>query len=167
MQPTRGMTGREQRSVLWTGVILGIGLMGAIDTIVFHQLLQWHNFFYDTTEEWRIFSDGMFHAFTATLLFLGALRLWSQRAEASRVLSSVPLWAGVLLGAGGFQLFDGIVNHKILRLHQIREDASNQLPYDIGWNLFALAVLLTGWLLWRRHAEAPVTAERHEGRQPT
>lgn len=138
-----------ERGVLWAGVILGIGLMGAVDTIVFHQLLQWHNFYYDTTEEWRIFSDGLLHAFTATMLFLGATRLWSQRGDASRVLSSAPLWAGVLLGAGGFQLFDGLINHKILRLHQIREGVSSHLPYDIAWNLFALALLAAGWWIWR------------------
>lgn len=131
-------------------MILGIGLMGAADTILFHQLLQWHNFYTDTTEYWRIFSDGLFHAFTATMLFLGALRLWEQRVEASRILSSLPLWSGILMGMGGFQLFDGIVNHKILRLHQIREDAENMLPYDVAWNLFALFVLLTGWYVWRR-----------------
>ena len=147
----------HQRSVLWTGVILGIGLMGAVDLLVFHQLLQWHNFYYDTTQYWRIFSDGLFHSFTAGMLFLGAMRLWSIRERASRVLSSVPLWAGILIGAGGFQLFDGIMIHKVLRLHQIRESSDSQLPYDITWNLFALAVLAAGWLLWQRrdtYAEA-------------
>lgn len=143
-------TGQHQKAVLWTGIILGIGAMGALDTIVFHQLLQWHNFYYDTTEYWRIFSDGLLHAFTATMLFLGAIRLWTIRDQAAQVLRSTPLWAGILLGAGGFQLFDGIINHKILRLHQINESASNHLPYDIGWNLFALAVLAAGWLLWQR-----------------
>lgn len=145
-----------EQSVLWTGVILGIGLMGAIDTIVFHQLLQWHNFYYDTTPEWRVFSDGLFHAFTATMLFFGAVRLWSQRSDASRVLGSAPFWSGVLLGSGGFQLFDGIIDHKVLRLHQIREDTSNLLPYDIGWNVFALIVLATGWWMWRSSRTARV-----------
>jgi len=135
--------------ILWTGIILGIGLMGAVDTIVFHQLLQWHNFYYDTTDYWRVFSDGLLHAFTAGMLFLGAMRLWTIRDRAARVLGSVPIWAGILIGAGGFQLFDGIVNHKILRLHQIREGADNHLPYDIAWNAFALVVLLAGLYFWR------------------
>src|SRR5690606_23330934 len=79
----RGDTGQHQKSVLWTGIILGIGLMGAVDTIIFHQLLQWHNFYYDTTEYWQVFSDGLLHAFTASMLFFGAVRLWSQRQEAA------------------------------------------------------------------------------------
>ena len=149
------MQDQAARGVLWSGVILGIGLMGAVDTIIFHQLLQWHNFYYDTTEEWRIFSDGLLHAFTATMLFLGTMRLWSQRGELSRVLSSTPLWSGILLGAGGFQLFDGIIDHKVLGLHQIREGVSNNLPYDIAWNLFALAVLAAGWWLWRNSSSSP------------
>jgi uncharacterized membrane protein len=142
---------QQSRRVLWIGIILGIGLMGAIDTIIFHQLLQWHHFYYDTTDYWRIFSDGLLHTFTATMLVLGSMRLWSQRREAARILSSVPLWSGMLLGAGGFQLLDGIVIHKILRLHQIREGADSHLPYDIAWNGFALVLLVGGWWLWRNH----------------
>jgi len=29
-------------------------------------------------------------------------------------------WAGFFYGLGGFQLFDGIIDHKVLRLHQVR-----------------------------------------------
>lgn len=123
---------------------------GAVDTIIFHQLLQWHAFYVDTTEFWRIFSDGLLHGFTTMMLFLGVLRLWSQRRDASRVVGGRLFWSGLLFGAGGLQLFDGIVNHKILRLHPIREDVKNILPYDMAWNVFALALLAAGWLLWRQ-----------------
>ena len=137
------------RAALWAGVPIGIGIMGAIDEIVFHQLLQWHNFYVHTTEYWRIFSDGLFHAFTAAMLFLGALRLWAVRREVSHVVNSRAFWAGILLSAGGFQLFDGTVNHKLLQIHPVREGAQNILPYDIAWNASALLLLVIGWLLWR------------------
>jgi uncharacterized membrane protein len=29
-------------------------------------------------------------------------------------------WGGILAGFGGFNLFDGVVDHKLLRQHQIR-----------------------------------------------
>ncbi|MGE3913370.1 MAG: DUF2243 domain-containing protein [Chloroflexota bacterium] len=145
-------------SVVVTGVTLGIGLMGALDEIIFHQMLQWHNFYVDTTQYWRIFSDGAFHVFTTTMLFLGAMRLWSQRRRLSSVISGQPFWSGLLMGIGGFQLFDGIVNHKILKLHPVREGVENIWAYDLAWNIPAAVILLAGWLLWHRlRAEATVT----------
>ncbi len=58
-------------------------------------------------------------------------------------------WAGFFLGMGGFQLFDGIVSHKLLRIHQIRYGV-DLFYYDLIWNLSALALLLVGIWLYRR-----------------
>lgn len=125
--------------------------MGAIDEIVFHQLLQWHHFYHDTTDSRRIVSDGLLHLFTLAMLVLGAFRLWQERHDLTSVVTDRPFWAGILLGLGSFQLFDGIVDHKILRLHQIREDTDNLLPYDLAWNAGAILLLLAGGITWRRH----------------
>jgi uncharacterized membrane protein len=57
--------------------------------------------------------------------------------------------AGILLGAGGFNLYDGIVQHKLLGLHQVRAGASNNLPYDLVFIGVAAVVLLAGLLLLR------------------
>ena len=135
------------RSVALTGACLGVGLIGATDEIVFHQLLQWHNFYVHADQSWRVFSDGLFHIFTAAMLFLGAMRLWTRRRNLSAV-GGRPLWAGMLLGIGGFQLFDGIVNQKILQLHPVREGVDTIWIYDLAWNVPAALVLLTGWLVW-------------------
>src|SRR3712207_1602323 len=86
------------RQLLVTGVILGIGLVGSLDEIVLHQLLQWHNLYVHTTEYWRIFIDGLFHAFSAAMLFAGAMRLWSQRRAISDLATARPLVAGILFG---------------------------------------------------------------------
>lgn len=142
---------RADRSALRTGIILGIGAMGGIDEIVFHQLLQWHHFYYDTTEFRQIVSDGLLHLFTLAMLALGAILLWRERHQLSAVVTDRPFWAGVLLGLGGFQLFDGTVNHKILRLHQIHEETDNLLPYDLTWNAGAVLLLVAGGIMWQRH----------------
>jgi uncharacterized membrane protein len=141
---------RARRSVLVTGLLLGIGLMGAIDTIVFHQFLQWHNFYVYTTQYWRIVSDGIIHTFTITMLFVGAILLWRNRRDllgASRYL----FIGAILLGMGGFQLFDGTIFHMVLQIHPVREGVANQLPYDFAWNATALAILIVGWIIWRRN----------------
>lgn len=151
-------TDRAERSALRSGVILGVGAMGAIDEIVFHQVLQWHHFYSDTTTSRQIVSDGLLHLFTLTMLILGALRLWRERRRLADVVTDRPFGAGVLLGLGGFQLFNGIVDHKILRLHQIREDTDDLLPYDLAWNVGAVLLLVAGWLLWRRHRAERATS---------
>jgi uncharacterized membrane protein len=144
-----GAPGGRSGPVALAGVPLGIGLIGALDTIVFHKLLQWHTFYVDADEFWRIFSDGLLHAFTLSMLFFGAYRLWEDRRTLAQVAGDRLFWGSVLLGGGAFQLFDGVVNHKLLRLHPVREGASNVLLYDLAWIASAVLILMAGWLLWR------------------
>jgi uncharacterized membrane protein len=152
-QTSHSAAGRAAaRSLLWTGILLGIGVVGALDEIVLHQLLQWHNFYVHTTPAGRIISDGLFHIGSSALLLLGTLRLWTQRRHISQVGSAHPLTAGIFIGMGGFNLYDGIIQHKLLRLHPVREGVIDQLPYDIAFNGIAIGLLLVGWLLWRRSA---------------
>ncbi|MET9686498.1 DUF2243 domain-containing protein [Streptomyces coeruleorubidus] len=66
-------------------------------------------------------------------------------------------WSGVCLGIGGFQLYDGTVQHKLLRLHQIRYDVDPR-PYDWTWNVIAVQFLVAGLLLW--HRARPAARER-------
>ena len=140
---------RATRSVLWTGVLLGIGLVGTLDEVVLHQLLRWHNFYVHTTASGRIVSDGLFHLASSGLLFLGALRLWSGRRHRDRSVSSRALAAGIFLGMGGFNLYDGTIQHKLLGLHPVREGVANQAPYDIAFIGLALLLLAVGWRLWQ------------------
>ena len=53
---------------------------------------------------------------------------------------------GIFTGLGGFQLFDGIINHKLLRIHQVRYDV-NVLPYDLAWNISGALLLIIGIVL--------------------
>ena len=148
------------------GLYLGIGAIGAVDEIVFHQLVQWHHFYVHTDRHGQIVSDGLLHLFTLAMLLLGAVLLWDRRRLIATIPGHRPFVAGILLGMGGFQLFDGVVNHKLLRLHQIREGVDNLLPYDLAWNAAALLLLLAGWLVLRTTEKAPLSlpSEREAGR---
>lgn len=70
-------------------------------------------------------------------------------------------WAGFLVGLGLFQPWDGIADHKLLRLHQIRYRVE-VLPYDIAWNTAGGILLLAGiiWTIARTRLgnRAPTTA---------
>lgn len=131
--------------------------MAGLDEIVFHQLLQWHHFFDRATSSIGILSDGLLHAAELIALVVGSFLIINLARH--KRLAAHWAWAGGFLGAGGFQLFDGIVNHKLLRLHQIRYGV-DPLPYDLGWNASALILLLIGvWLLRRAKA-----IDRHHSR---
>ncbi len=143
--------GEANRTLLRIGVLLGVGAAGTLDAVLLHQLLQWHTLYVHTTLYWRTFIDGVFHLVTAGLLFAGALMLFRHRELLAR--SSVraqALGAGLFLGMGGFNLFDGVVNHKLLRLHPVREGVENLLPYDAAFIGVALVVFGVGWVLRAR-----------------
>ena len=61
--------------------------------------------------------------------------------------------AGWLAGAGFFQLYDGLVQHKLLGLHQIRYGV-DLLPYDLVWIVVAAALLVAGLVLIATTARA-------------
>ena len=135
-----------RRSLLAT-TFLGIGLMAAVAEIVFHQILAWHHFFDRSTLAVSLLSDGLLHA--AELIMLAAGFYLFVQLSRHRVVSRMHAWAGLFIGAGGFQLFDGIIGHKLLRLHQVRY-VDNLWLYDLAWNGFGLLLLIIGIVIWRR-----------------
>jgi uncharacterized membrane protein len=137
----------DARGSLISTIFCGIGLMAAVDEIVFHQLLAWHHFFDRSTLAIALLSDGLLHA--AELLMLAAGAYLFMRLSRQRSVSQRAAWAGLLFGAGGFQLFDGIVNHKLLRLHQVRYVDELWL-YDLAWNGFGVVLLVIGFIISRQ-----------------
>jgi uncharacterized membrane protein len=124
--------------------LIGAALMAAVDEIVFHQILAWHHFFDRSTPAVGLVSDGLLH--TAELLGLVAGFVLYADLRRRQALDRAHGWAGLFLGMGGFQLFDGIVDHKVLRLHQVRYGV-DLLVYDLVWNGAALALLAVGVVL--------------------
>lgn len=137
----------DRRRTLLATLPLGIGMMAAVDEIVFHQILAWHHFFDWSTPAFSLFSDGLLHSAELILFVLGFFMFIDLRARGA--LDRPRAWAGFFFGMGGFQLFDGIIDHKLLGLHQIRY-VENLLPYDLAWNGFGLLLLVIGYLCYRR-----------------
>jgi uncharacterized membrane protein len=141
--------GRDRApSLLWPGVLVGIGIAGTLDEVVLHQLLGWHHFYDRSTPTAGLVSDGLFHLFSTAVLVLGVIQLVERR----RTTPDPPrlALAGILLGAGGFNLYDGTIQHKLLGLHQVRAGAPDNLPYDLAFLAIAAALALAGALLLRR-----------------
>lgn len=151
---------RPRRSLI-VGAMLGAAVMAAVDEIVFHQLLGWHHFYDRSTSDVALVSDGVLHAAELVLLVAGFALLADlhRRNEFARGAG----WAGVLLGAGVFQLWDGLVDHKVLRVHQVRYGV-DLLPYDVAWNVAGAVLVATGTALALRQRRR--AAAHREGRRP-
>ncbi|MFV8829118.1 DUF2243 domain-containing protein [Alkalihalobacterium sp. APHAB7] len=132
------------RRNLWSGILFGLGLIAFFDEVVFHQLLHWHHFYDLSTTSVGLISDGLFHAFSWFATIAGLFLFADLRRR--NALWVTRWWGGVFLGAGVFQLYDGIIQHKIMRIHQIRY-VENVIVYDIIWNIFAVALIIVGVIL--------------------
>ncbi|MET8229782.1 DUF2243 domain-containing protein [Micromonospora sp. NPDC005298] len=148
----------DTRSSTLAGVLIGIAVMAAVDEIVFHQLLAWHHFYDRSTPSVALLSDGLLHA--AELIILVGGFFWFADLRRRRALSTRLAWGGFLLGAGGFQLFDGLVDHKVLRVHQIRYGV-HLVPYDVVWNVAGAVLLLAGAaVVWWARSRDPRDGSR-------
>jgi uncharacterized membrane protein len=129
---------------LWSGILLGVGFVAFIDETIFHQILHWHHFYDKSTTSIGLISDGLFHAFSWFATIGGMFLVADLRRR--NAFWAVRWWGGVLLGAGAFQLYDGIIQHKIMMLHQIRY-VENVGIYDWTWNIIAIVLIIAGIFL--------------------
>jgi uncharacterized membrane protein len=97
--------------------------------------------------------DGLFHALTWGVTLVGIFMLWnvtSRHAERVTELPSTKSFVGSLsLGWGLFNLIEGVIDHHLLALHNVRE-----IPEPLSWNIGFLLVgggllTLVGWALVR------------------
>src|ERR1700712_1083961 len=143
---TEHQAGRNRatgRSIV-AGALMGVGVAAFVDETVFHQLLHWHHFYDKSTPDVGLVSDGIFHAGVWLAMVVGLFLF----ADLQRRKGTVPkrVWAGGLIGWGGFQLYDGLFQHKVLGLHQIRYNV-DLTPYDLMWNISGGIGLVIGIML--------------------
>jgi uncharacterized membrane protein len=147
-----------------SGVLIGVGVAAFIDETVFHQLLHWHHFYDRSSPSAALVSDGFFHAGGWLCVVVGLFLFADLQRRSDTVAGRV--WAGGFLGWGAFQLYDGLFQHKVLGLHQIRYHV-DLLPYDLAWDLSGAAGIVVGLLVLlrpRRTAPDATPAGRGAGR---
>lgn len=140
--------------LLAAGLLIGVGMGGFVDGIVFHQILQFHNMLSavrpPTTVvniEINMFWDGLFHAFTWTTTALGIALLWRAVGRPDVPRSTPALVGSMLAGWGLFNLVEGVIDHHLLNIHHVVEGAGH-LPYDLAFLGSGVAFLLIGgWLV--------------------
>ncbi|MBY0230033.1 MAG: DUF2243 domain-containing protein, partial [Gemmataceae bacterium] len=126
----------DRRPLIAAALLLGMGLGGFVDGIVFHQLLQWHGMltgqgYYPKQGvdaerlvvhlQVNMFWDGVFHAATWLMTAVGLALLWRAGQRPEVPWSTRTLLGGMLLGWGLFNLVEGVLDHHLLHLHHVAE----------------------------------------------
>ena len=77
---------------------------------------------------------------------IAATRAW-QRGELA------PPWrahfGGLLLGWGGFNVIEGLIDHQILGIHHVRDDLGAPIGWDLGFLALGVLLCLAGYALVR------------------
>jgi uncharacterized membrane protein len=149
------------------GVLLGAGLGGFADGILFHQILQWHNMLSarippDNLVDAKInmFWDGMFHAAVWLMTVLGVSMLFRAGRRADVAWSGRVLSGGALLGWGLFNLIEGLIDHQLLQLHHVVDSAVDPAPADMAFLAFGALLIAVGLALLRSPVRPPRAHQR-------
>jgi uncharacterized membrane protein len=121
-------TNADRRPLVTAGTVLGIGLGGFVDGIVFHQIFQLHNMLsalYPPTSvvnlEFNMVWDGLFHAFTWAVTLAGVVLLWRAAPCAAEPWAGRTLTGAGFIGWGLFNLVEGVLDHFVLGIHHVVE----------------------------------------------
>lgn len=156
----------RRRPLISAGTLLGIGLGGFADGIVFHQLLQLHNMLSAkfpvrgvdahtlvVNLEINMFWDGLFHVFCWIVTIVGLAMLWRAVRRPQVRLTTRTFLGSLALGAGLFNLVEGIINHHVLHVHHVTE-TENHLVWDLAFLLSGVVLVAIGWWLIRSDGRA-------------
>ena len=151
--------GNPKRAIA-AAILLGVGLAGLVDTIIFHQILQWHHMVSSRISpsslesiQINVLWDGLFLAFALIVTILGISLLWNASSlnKKDRGLLSRQMFIGLVIFTFGlFNLVEGIINHHILGLHHVK-DGPSPLLFDISFLILGgLLLIVIGLILIRK-----------------
>lgn len=135
-------------------MVLGIGLGGFIDGIVLHQILQWHEMLSNRVpateyigKSVNMFWDGIFHFFCLIVVLIGVVLLWKLLGRKDVNRSGKLLAGGLLSGWGLFNIVEGVIDHHMLKLHNVMELAINHDPANYAFLGVSVLMLLMGYAI--------------------
>jgi uncharacterized membrane protein len=147
---------RRRSPLIAAGVLMGAGLGGFVDGITFHQILQWHNMLSAkippndlVSAKINMYWDGLFHAAVWVLTVMGLFLLWRAGQRRDVPWSGRTFLGALGIGWGLFNVIEGTLDHQLLGIHHVFEYTTNKLPWDIGYLVFGVVMLLVGTILIR------------------
>ncbi|MFL6350686.1 MAG: DUF2243 domain-containing protein [Bryobacteraceae bacterium] len=152
----------NSRPLIAAGTLMGIGLGGFFDGILFHQILELHNMLSNwvprttlVNEEINMFWDGLFHAFCYVGTLTAVFMLWRCATRPDVPLSGRTYFGSLWIGWGIFNLVEGLIDHEILQIHHVYQNDPRQFVlWDMVFLASGVVFLLIGWPLIRH---APVS----------
>jgi uncharacterized membrane protein len=161
LQQTNGSASISRVPLNTAGMVLGIGLGGFADGIVLHQILQWHEMLSAKVpatnyvgKSVNMFWDGIFHAFCFVVVLLGVALLWRASKLPSALNSGRLLVGGMLSGWGIFNIVEGVIDHQLLKLHNVMEYAPDHDVANFAFLGISFLMLLFGIWLSKTSREA-------------
>ena len=153
----------NRRPLIAAAALLGIGMGGFVDGILFHQLLQLHNMlsgpgYFPKTGvpperlvvnlEVNMFWDGLFHTFTWLMTAAGLALLWRAGQRPDVPWSTRTFVGGLALGWGMFNLVEGVIDHHVLHVHHVTE-TEGHMVWDLAFLASGAVLIGIGWLTIR------------------
>ena len=147
------------RPLIAAGMLMGIGMGGFVDGILFHQIFQIHNMLSANlppntlvNAEINMVWDGLFHALTWVMTALGLAVLWRAGKQRNVPWSGRTFSGSLVMGWGLFNLVEGIIDHHILGIHHVVERLGLSV-YDYAFLGSGLLFITIGWSLIRAGAK--------------
>lgn len=137
----------DHRTVLLGGGVFGVGFGAVLDVALFHLFLQWHHLLSaridPTTMDGlrrNLVFDGAFSLAALGVALVGGALVWRGVNGSPDSHPTVRLVGAVLAGVGAFNVFDGVVDHYVLHLHDVVHGSRALNPHWIGASLLVLGV---------------------------
>lgn len=138
-------------AIIGAGILIGTGMGGFVDGIVFHQILQWHNMLSSVrppddlvSMKYNMVWDGLFHAFTWITTAVGVAKLWRAGRRRDVSWSTATFVGSLFLGWGLFNAIEGVIDHQLLGIHHVHPGAG-QLAWDLAFIASGVLMIAGGY----------------------
>lgn len=133
-------------------IVLGIGLGGFIDGIFFHQILQWHQMLSNKlppltllNKSVNMFWDGIFHLFSLIVVIIGVVLFWKLLKRKNIDTSGKLLAGGLIAGWGLFNIVEGVIDHHLLKLHNVKEITAHPEVWNYSFLVVSFVMIVAGY----------------------
>ncbi len=86
----------------------------------------------------NVYWDGLFSLSMIGITLVGAGLIWRALNRSSEAHSAVRVVGGLFVGAGLFNVFDGVVDHYLLNIHDAVHGTQAFNPHWVGASLLIL-----------------------------
>jgi uncharacterized membrane protein len=99
-----------------------------------------------------MFWDGIFHFFCLIVVLIGLFLLVKLFFRTDVIISWKTFIGGLFLGWGIFNIVEGVINHHILMLHNVREITTDIVIWNYSFLGISVIFLIIAWILIRHGA---------------